>query len=145
MVRLLICPILCSREYWIIYRGPGFRMWFDSSSPPPSPATRPLSSTCDTQEDWGRGQLADGGGGRGWGRSQMIPRRESPVLYNSLNTPFLAVFPPLSECICMRTFKFLTVFSWQSKKAPNHIGNCRCCDVTEMGTNMSALCCDKCR
>jgi hypothetical protein len=28
-------------------------------------------------------QLADGSGGRGWGRSQIIPRRESLVLYKN--------------------------------------------------------------
>ncbi len=47
-------PILYPREYWMIYRGPGFfavvLSWL--YAPPPLPPS--VSSTGDTQEDWER-------------------------------------------------------------------------------------------
>ncbi len=59
------------REYWMIYRGPGFLavVWFGSSPSLPS------SSTGDTQADWERETAGWGGGGG----------RESLVLYKSFN------------------------------------------------------------
>jgi hypothetical protein len=46
----------CPREYWIIYRVPGFLVvvWFGSTSAPPPPTEKER-------------QLADGKGGRRWG------------------------------------------------------------------------------
>jgi hypothetical protein len=67
------------REYWMIYRGPGFLavLWFGSSkSPPPLPSVR---STGDTQED-----LLTGEEGRR--RSQIIRQRESLVLYKNIQS-----------------------------------------------------------
>ncbi len=63
-----------TREYWMIYRGPGFLavVWFGSSSTP-SHQSHPLpsvSSTGNTQEDWEREATCWWGGGeRGRGRS----------------------------------------------------------------------------
>jgi hypothetical protein len=71
---------IVSREVWMYYRGPGFLsvIWFRSS---------PRHSPVSTREDWARErQLADGRGDKGGGRSQIIRRRESLVLYNTLNT-----------------------------------------------------------
>jgi hypothetical protein len=76
------------REYWMIYRGLSFLVieWF-SSSPTPSPPS-PVSKlslflripVCR------RSSLLTGEGRRGWGRSQIIRRRESHVLYELFNT-----------------------------------------------------------
>ncbi len=76
------------REYWMIYRGPGFLsvVWFGSN---PSP----LSSACCLSFPIflcvaHRLLTGEGRGWRGWGRSQIIRRRESPV-YKSFNTLWL--------------------------------------------------------
>ncbi len=45
--------------------------------PPPSPPARPATHRKSEKER----QIADGRGGRGWRRSQIIRRRESLVLY----------------------------------------------------------------
>ncbi len=73
------------REYCMIYRGLDFSPSWDLAPPPPLPPV--VSSTGDTQEVW-NGQLADGFFWEegGWGRSQIIGRRESLVLFNSYNT-----------------------------------------------------------
>ncbi len=67
--------ICTPREYWIIYRGPSFLavVWFRLLPHPFSPSARPRK----------RDNLLSG---RGWGRSQVLRRRESPVLYKSFNT-----------------------------------------------------------
>ncbi len=90
---LSLVPLLWGREYWMIYRGQGFLavVWLGGlllhSFPLPLPS---VSSTGegDTYEDWERErQLADGRGeGSGWGRSQIIRRRESLFLYKLCNT-----------------------------------------------------------
>ncbi len=76
------------REYWMIYRGPGFLsiVWFCSSHvPPPSPASKlslflRLPGCC-------RSSLLTGEGGTGGPvKSQIIRRRECLVLYKSFNT-----------------------------------------------------------
>jgi len=72
------------REYWKIYRGPGFFVvvWF-CSSPTPSPF-RPVSFSvflCVAERACWREMC----GGRGRGRSQLFDR-ESPALYKSFNT-----------------------------------------------------------
>jgi hypothetical protein len=58
------------REYWMIYRGPGFLaiVWFGSFPPPsPPPSLQSVSTAGDTQEAWERESIADGRGG--WRRS----------------------------------------------------------------------------
>ncbi len=78
----LICRHrLHTREYRMIYKGPGFPavIWF-SSSPIPSPLS-PVSNLCrrsDTQEDWERETTCWREGGRGVGEE---PNQESLVLY----------------------------------------------------------------
>ncbi len=68
-----------SLPYWMVYRGPGF-LSDDMASP------LPLSKRETKKER----QLTDGRGGRrGWGRRQIIRRRESLVLYKSFNNPWL--------------------------------------------------------
>ncbi len=77
-----------TRDYWIIYRGPGFLavLWFGSS---PTPSNPPLPSVCwtgDTQGLRNRDNLlTEEGEGKGM-RSQIIWLQESLVLYKSLNT-----------------------------------------------------------
>ncbi len=73
-----------TREYWMIYRGPGFLavVWF-GSCPIPFPSLPSVSSTKKTEKK--KRQLADERVGRGWGRSQIIRRRESLVLNKSFN------------------------------------------------------------
>jgi hypothetical protein len=77
---------LCTREYWTIYRGPGFlaSVWF-GSSPTPSPPTLPSESS--TGDHIGRlikrDNLAEGDGG---GMRQIMRQRESLVFHNSFNT-----------------------------------------------------------
>ncbi len=74
-----------AREYWMIYRGPGFLaiVWF-GSPPTPSPS---VSSTGDAPEDWERETTC-------WrekvGGSQIIRWLESLVLWKSFN--ILSVF-----------------------------------------------------
>ncbi len=53
-----------AREYWIVYRGPGFLalIWF-GSSPAPSHPLPSVSSCCDTQEDGERETTFWQGGG----------------------------------------------------------------------------------
>jgi hypothetical protein len=71
-----------AREYWMIYRWPGFPTvdWL-GSYPTPSPLIPSVSSNGDTQEDWGRETTY----WRERGRSQIIRPQESLVLYKSFN------------------------------------------------------------
>ncbi len=73
------------REYWMIYRGPGFLavVWFGSSpNPPPLPRQQAVSLSrlplCRRSRLLMRR--------RGWGRSHNIRRRDSLVLYKSFST-----------------------------------------------------------
>ncbi len=77
--------MILSREYWMIYLGPGFLavVWFGFSLTP-SPLFRQLVSSPFSQSSWT--SLLTGGRGRGWGRSQIIQQLESLVLYKSFNT-----------------------------------------------------------
>ncbi len=71
--------IPCSREYCMIYRGPGFLVvvWFlGSSSPLPSVSKLDRRRTLRKRDN-----LLMGEGGGGGGRSQIIRRLESLVLY----------------------------------------------------------------
>ncbi len=76
-----------TREYWMIYRGPGFLagVWF-RSSPTPSPPLPSVSSTGDPEEDWEREKTCWRERSEEWGRSQIIRRRENLVFYESFNT-----------------------------------------------------------
>ncbi len=51
-----VCGTRYTREYWTIYRGPGFLafVWFGSTPNPLLPPLPSVSSTGDTQEDWER-------------------------------------------------------------------------------------------
>jgi len=73
-----------SREYWLIYRGPGFLavVCFGSSPPPLPPSCQQLVSLSQSSEI---------SAGRGWARSQIIPGRESLILCKSFNTLWLEV------------------------------------------------------
>ncbi len=61
---------------------------------PPPPPLASVNSTGDTQEDWEKRETTFWWEGRRkrWGRSQIIRRRESLVLYKSFNTPRLTGF-----------------------------------------------------
>ncbi len=88
IVSMVVVHIHTRRKCWMIYRVPGFLavVWFGSSptlfplsrqqvvSLSPSSYVSPVEPT-----HWG-------GGGMWWGRSQIIRRRESLVLYKSFNT-----------------------------------------------------------
>ncbi len=67
------------REYWMIYRGPGFLpiVWF---GPSPSPSSVGILSLFSKSSSVSQVELTDGRGGGG--RSQIIQQRESLVLYN---------------------------------------------------------------
>ncbi len=86
---------LLSREYWMIYRGPGFLavVWIGSST---SPSPKPLpSATCLSFSvflcDAGRAYRRERGR-KGWERSQIIPWRESLVHPVCLKCKFTIVF-----------------------------------------------------
>ncbi len=72
-----------SREYWMIYRGPGFLAIVDSAPRPPSPHLLP-SATCFSfaqSSCVSPIELTDGRGGRWWARSQIIRLQENLALY----------------------------------------------------------------
>ncbi len=80
-----------AKEYWMIYRGPGFLAvkWFASSPAPPPPNSLPsVSSTGDTQEDWERETTCwrERGGGGGWGATA-----KRLVKYKSFNILWAAI------------------------------------------------------
>ncbi len=85
------------RVYWIIYRGLGF-LAVVSFGPPPPPGS--LVSKLEWRHT-GRlrkiGNLLTGGEG-GWGRRQIIGRRESRFFYKSFNTSDL-IYPLHSRCV----------------------------------------------
>ncbi len=81
--------IFQNKEYWIIYRGPGFLavLWFGSSPTPYSPSLS-VSSTGDTREDK-RDNLLTGEGGRGgWARGKSNDRKEA---LSSINHSILSI------------------------------------------------------
>jgi hypothetical protein len=88
----LYSGLFLTREYWIIYRGLGFLtvVWFGSYPTfSPSPISKPNRRYADRLER--EMELANGRGVSGWGRSQIIQRRESLVLYKSLIPPDLNI------------------------------------------------------
>ncbi len=85
-----------SREYWMIYRGPGFHVhgaWCMVHGPPSPPYPG------DTQEDWEREKLADGrGGGEGAGEEPIRLRlQESMFLYKSFITLWVHLLTPCTQ------------------------------------------------
>ncbi len=56
LVSAIELPYMYSREYWMIYRGPGFLavVFFCSMPMHPSPPLPSVNLTGDTQEDWER-------------------------------------------------------------------------------------------
>ncbi len=76
--------LLCHREYWVIYRGPGFRAVYDLAPPPPLPPSRQQVVFLSQSSSMSPFELTDRRGA--WRRSQIIRRRESLVLYKSFNT-----------------------------------------------------------
>jgi hypothetical protein len=87
------------REYWMIYRGPGFLavVWFGSSSFPATPFPSHVSKLDgDTQEDWERETTFWRERGRegGWVRIRIIRPQKSMmvVLYKSFNTLWLSPY-----------------------------------------------------
>ncbi len=74
-----------AREYWMIFRGPGFlAVVCFGSSPTPSQLSQEARTATRRKSEKER-QLADGRRGGGWGRNQIIWQRESLVLYKSMN------------------------------------------------------------
>ncbi len=95
LCRYVLVRIVQNREYWMVYRGPGFLavVWFGLSHAPPTPPPHPsLPSVCsngDTQEDWDR-QLVDGRGGRGKEPNHTTVRKM--VLNKSFNTLWCRIY-----------------------------------------------------
>ncbi len=77
---------LKSREYWMIYRGPGFLAvsWLLAC---PLPPLLSLSTTGNAQNDWDRETTfwRERGGGEWLARSRTIRPQESLILYKSFN------------------------------------------------------------
>ncbi len=76
-----------NREYWMIYRGPGFQSRVIWLLPHPLPLLPSVSCLAFSVSlcFGGRAYWQERGGGRR-GRSQSVRRRESLVLYKSFNT-----------------------------------------------------------
>ncbi len=75
-IKMSLSKSVPTREYWTICIGPGFLAAICFGSSPLLSLS--VNSTGDTQENWEREEK----GGKGWGRSQIIRRRKSLVLYN---------------------------------------------------------------
>ncbi len=87
------------REYWMIYRGPGFLASYDLALPHPSDGRR---------------------SGMGWGKSRITRRRESLVLYNSFNTLCIHIKAPNSSTAHNRSEKVYVIVTL-SVKTPYRI------------------------
>ncbi len=80
---LSVCPSVCllghSREYWMIYRGPGLLavVWLSCTPSAVSNLYLFLSLPVYRQSSLLLGEVGE----RGWARSWIIRRRESPALY----------------------------------------------------------------
>ncbi len=117
-----VCVLV--REYWIIYRGPGFLafLWF-GSSPTPSP---PVSKF--DRRHTGRFSNKDKlltGRGEGWGgESKIIRRRESLVIYKSFNALWSTtaeletiMIPSTGSHACISSFRGHFALIWNDLKA----------------------------
>ncbi len=92
----LCTPPYSVREYWMIYRGPGFLavVWFGSSptsSPPPFPS---VCSNGDT--DWERVTTC---WRERWGPNQTTARRPGPLLSVRYSLLFCIVPPPYPPAV----------------------------------------------
>ncbi len=91
--------IVCGREYWMIYRGPGFDAFvYDLAPvhplpPPPLPSASCLSSSAFLWVAC-RAYWRERGEGMGWARSQIIRPRKRLVLYKSFSSLWLEVSTP---------------------------------------------------
>jgi hypothetical protein len=85
-------PLSQSREYWMIYRRPGFLavVWFGSSHSLLSARCFSFSIILCVADR--AHSLTGEGRRRGWEGSQMILQRESMVLYKSFNTLWVKIF-----------------------------------------------------
>ncbi len=85
---LSVCPLVFlkghSREYWMIYRGPGLLavVWLPCTPSPVSNLSLFLSLPRCPQSSLLLGEV----GWEGWARSWIIRRRESLAFYKSFNT-----------------------------------------------------------
>ncbi len=79
---------LAVRQYWMIYRGPGFLRSYNSAPRPP-PSSPLLSATCLYFSVFlcvaGRA-YSEGRGGKGWSWSRITQPKESLALCKSFNT-----------------------------------------------------------
>ncbi len=118
--------MLYTREYWIIYRGPGFLVvvWFDYCATPFSSKSSTNRGHIGSMRKREK-QLADGRGGREWGRSQIIRWQENLVFYKSFNT----------HC-CTQNYKFL--YSFKTIKDTYY---CKCCADRHMYHFMFIILC----
>jgi hypothetical protein len=69
------------REYYLIYIGPCFLAVVHMGLAPPPPSLVSKLSFFLSQSSCVLPVELEGGGGRGWGKSQIIRRRESLVIY----------------------------------------------------------------
>ncbi len=105
-------PPPLARQYWMVNIGPGFLavVWFGSTpmSPPPLPSASCLSISvllCVTSKAYWQE-----GGGKRWGRSQIIWRRESLSLYKSFYTLWLWHCKLHFHYIFLRPFYLVLIF-----------------------------------
>ncbi len=117
-----------AREYWIIFRGPGFPavVWF-GSKPPPPPTLPPTSFTTFRQQIFSlslpvcRQLSLLTGEGSGRGRSQTIP--PSDQVLSSMNHSILSELDPVSNGFDTHEVKTTNV----SGKGPGFVlGYCYC-------------------
>ncbi len=106
----------------MFYRGPGFLavLWFCSSHTP-SPLTRQQIVSLSQPSFLSPVELADQSVGGGWGRSQIVLRRESLILYKSFSTLWLrASLRWMFACngTFMRIPKIQTSFLWGGGRLP---------------------------
>ncbi len=82
-----------SREYWMIYRTPGFLtfLWFGTSPTPSPPSPAIKLSLLLSFPVCCRSSLLLGGGRGGWGWSRTIRWRESLTLSKLFNTLWLYI------------------------------------------------------
>jgi hypothetical protein len=96
LTQVHITPLLPTREYSMIYRGPGFltveMIWLLPTPPPPPPSSSQQVVSLSQSSCFSRSRFLkeEGGVGVGCGRSQITQRRESLVLDKSSIYPLFA-------------------------------------------------------
>ncbi len=103
-----------SREYWMIYRGPGFLavVWFGSS---PTPLPHPPSSLSKlNRQHTGRlrkkDKLLTGEGGRGWARSWIFRPQESLFIYKSFGNLWSNLY--FSPAVILQKDEYQKLLTW---------------------------------